>query len=40
MAILKVANVHFEATGANRVEYLNNQLQYKIDSGNFNYKIK
>lgn len=33
MSVLKVANVHFESTGSNRLEYLNNQVQLKTSGG-------
>lgn len=39
MPLLRVANVHFEATGANRLEYLNSQVQFKTGGGNYTISV-
>lgn len=39
MAILRVANVHFEATGANRLEYLNSQVKFRTGGGNYTISV-
>ena len=30
MSTLKVANIHFEATGTNRVEYVANNINFRM----------
>lgn len=39
MSVLKVANVHFEATGTNRVEYVANNINFRTGGGNFTISV-
>jgi hypothetical protein len=39
MSVLKVANVHFEATGTNRVEYVANNINFRMGGGNFTVSV-
>jgi hypothetical protein len=39
MSTLKVANIHFEATGTNRVEYVANNINFRTGGGNFTISV-
>ena len=39
MSTLKVANIHFEATGTNRVEYVANNINFRMGGGNFTVAV-
>ena len=39
MSTLKVANIHFEATGTNRVEYVANNINFRMGGGNFTVSV-
>ena len=39
MSTLKVANIHFEATGSNRVEYVANNINFRMGGGNFTVSV-
>ena len=39
MSVLKVANIHFEATGTNRVEYTANNINFRTGGGNFTVSV-
>ena len=39
MSTLKVANIHFEATGSNRVEYVANNINFRMGGGNFTVAV-
>ena len=39
MSTLKVANIHFEATGTNRVEYVANNINFRMGGGNFTISV-
>lgn len=40
MSTLKVASIHFEATGSNRVEYVaNNNINFRTGGGNFTISV-
>ena len=39
MSTLKVANIHFEAAGTNRVEYVANNINFRMGGGNFTVAV-
>ena len=40
MSVLKVANIHFETTGTNRLEYdANNNINFRTGGGNFTVSV-
>lgn len=39
MSTLKVANIHFEAAGTNRVEYVANNINFRMGGGNFTVSV-
>lgn len=39
MSTLKVANIHFEAAGSNRVEYVANNINFRMGGGNFTVAV-